>query len=693
MRRWLAIVSVVALATALLAVLPAGMGAAAEVKPIPVDIDPRLKDMPAPPQPSAARAAAAVAQGATTESQCGGDDTTLTIRLTSWDPANPGAQDVVFFKETAPTSTGKATLWVAWDFLATAYGRQDVITCEQLGYLQGSMDAIVATDVEYFGEYIERPAGNENIDVMIYNIVDESYFDPTYPFYIAGFFWGGINEEFDRNMIFIDSLDWENRLGPDATRPYLYEGTVAHELEHLIHNDHDADEVSWIDEGLADLSEYLNGFGHSDGHVVYYLAYHRNSLTDWQGGLEDYGAAYLFQLYLLENFGSEMDDVWDPQWTLDMVDQQANSIAGVEAQTGASMNDLFDAWIMANYLDRPGQETEAGFPIGYTTIDLAPYLSPTYGYWSISRGVKDIYGADSHGNLPVSRYWGGYTSGTVEYPIGASGPYSAVYREYSGMLPSMLINLRGEATSGVSPIEGEWEVASGSANMLTDRMLALKTPVAGGLTLTFSTWFDIEEEWDYGFVEASTDGGSTWSPIPGSITRTSNNPNNSTAWKNSLVGGQASTGAAITGSSAGWVSASFTLPTASNLLVRFAYYTDEATLGRGWFIDQVSVNGFTDGFETGSSNWDLGGWTRTTGQFANDWVTGWSVPQKYGELQWGLADDGTEAACSATNLAVCEFITQLVDTTKLKGAAMVVFANRPGESPFDGNYRILVRKK
>ncbi len=68
-------------------------------------------------------------------------------------------------------------------------------------------------------------------------------------------------------------------------------------------NDHDADEVSWIDEGLAELAIYLNGFGHDGGAVVSYLQFHRDSLTGWESLLADYGSSYLFQLYLLENFG------------------------------------------------------------------------------------------------------------------------------------------------------------------------------------------------------------------------------------------------------------------------------------------------------------------------------------------------------------------------------------------------------
>ncbi|MCQ3976886.1 MAG: hypothetical protein DPW09_25950, partial [Anaerolineae bacterium] len=29
-------------------------------------------------------------------------------------------------------------------------------------------------------------------------------------------------------------------------------------------------------------------------------------------------------------------------------------------------------------------------------------------------------------------------------------------------------------------------------------------------TLNYSTWYDIETDWDYGYVEISTDGGETW---------------------------------------------------------------------------------------------------------------------------------------------------------------------------------------
>jgi len=697
-RKILAAFAILMLLVAALPAATVGAGREAPAVPIAVDISHRLKDRVAPAQPYL-DAVHLPSGGDTANSQCpGGTNEFIVITIPSFDPANPGDQDVVFWKESVGTS---ATLWVAWDYLVTHYGRQDVITCDMLTYLQGSMDSIVDTDTYYFGDYVERPAGNANIDVMIYNIVDESFFDPTFPFYIAGFFWSSINQAFDRNMVFIDSLDWANRLGPNTSpwrgsdpslwRELLYEGTVAHELEHLIHNDHDPDEDSWIDEGMADLAIYLNGFGHSDSHVVYYLAFHRTPLTIWGGGLESYGASYLFQLYLLENFdtkdGSSFTG-WSNTWTRYEMDEQGNSIAGVEAATGANFNDLFDAWMVANYLDDPSQDGAGGFPIGYNEINLAPYNSPSFGPWSIERGINDIYNADHHGNLPVSRYYGGFVSGTVEYPLGEVPAYAPVYGLYKGMTPEMGVYLRGAAQSGVAPNGGSYEAASGGGHLLTDRTLALSTPVGG--TLTFWTWYDIEEEWDFGFVEASTDGGNTWTPLPGSITRTSSNPNHSTAWANSLVGGQATTDTVITGNSGGWVEATFALPAASGVLVRFNYYTDEATNGQGWFIDDVSVDGFSDGFEAGAGNWNLGGWTVTTGLFANDWIAGFVNPiyNKNNKLQT-VAWDYLDGVLSGNN----EIITGVVDTSRLnKDSATVFFANRPGENPFSSGYLLLVEK-
>lgn len=372
-----------------------------------------------------------------------------------------------------------------------------------------------------------------------------------------------------------------------------------------------------------------------------------------------------------------------------MVNEQANGIAGVEANTGEDFSTLFDAWVLANLQDDPSRQAAGGYPMGYRHIDTNPLVTEFLGTWSIRRGIKDVYRAGTTGNLPIDRYTGGAISGTVEFPLGEAEPYSAIYKSYGGANPSLSFRFRGDGESGIAPIQGMYEAFSGAGALITDRMLELDVPVGG--TLTFSTWFDIEEEWDYGFVEASTNGGSTWTKLPGTITSTSTNPNGSTAWAN-VLGSAASSDVVITGASGGWVDASFVLPAASGVLVRFSYYTDEFFEGRGWYLDDVAVNGFADGFESGPGNWSLGGWQLTTGLFPNDWIGAYVNPiRRHGKpnrLDIGYVD-GTVGADGY------ERFSTLLDTSRLgNGRVIFVFANRGStDEAFNAGYLLLAHKK
>ena len=97
-----------------------------------------------------------------------------------------------------------------------------------------------------------------------------------------------------------------------------------------------------------------------------------------------------------------------------------------------------------------------------------------------------------------------------------------------------------------------------------------------GDTLRLWCWYDIELDWDYAYVEVSTDGGSHFHSIPGNIT-TNYNPNGSNL------------GNGITGTSPGWVSGSFPLGAYadSTVLLRIRYKTDGATLGEGFYVDDI----------------------------------------------------------------------------------------------------------
>jgi immune inhibitor A len=133
--------------------------------------------------------------------------------------------------------------------------------------------------------------------------------------------------------------------------------------------------------------------------------------------------------------------------------------------------------------------------------------------------------------------------------------------------------------------------------------MTLKTPVAlpagSSPTLDFSTWYDIEAGYDYVYVEASTDGGTTWSRL-----------------SNDLTGNDAG----IDGSSGGtWVPASFDLAkyAGQSVLLRLNYLTDGGVALKGLLADEITVNAggtvlFDDGAGDGT-NWNLSGFKVTNG--------------------------------------------------------------------------------
>ncbi|MBU8932598.1 MAG: immune inhibitor A [candidate division Zixibacteria bacterium] len=123
---------------------------------------------------------------------------------------------------------------------------------------------------------------------------------------------------------------------------------------------------------------------------------------------------------------------------------------------------------------------------------------------------------------------------------------------------------------------------SGSGNnfnryIKTDSTIAVLT----GDTLRLWTWYDIEKDWDYGYVEVSIDG-SAFTTLEGNITTTSN-PNGNNR------------GNGITGNSLGWVEGLFDLSSyvGQEIYIRLTYETDGYVVEEGIYFDDIyPVNGY-----------------------------------------------------------------------------------------------------
>lgn len=489
----------------------------------------------------------------------------------------------VYLKYFTLRNIGKnCEVWVAnkLSFPAGDPRPDPVITDEQIQKVIDAYDNnIYQKDTDFFGmpdshtgenaalpgimgwsqDYYKPVDGNERLIILVDNIRDENYYDSKYPFFVAGFYWGTIERYTDRNIITLDTNSWETRLDRD------FLPTVAHEFQHLIHADNDSGEETWINEGMADFAQYLCGYGHDWGHVNFYLDHPENSLVSWDEyydcptgpeTLADYGQAYLFQLYLNDHFGKEFIRTLAKD-----TDHGIASVNKVLSQynTGIDFNELFRRFTVALSVDsrNPG--------------------NGIYNFDSIDVKV-DYQGAVDY-NKPGVPAWG------ADYiKLDTNKNIKNIKFDGIDFLPIPWETVNDPAGSGISVL---W----GNAGDEADNKLILEADLTGkqSATLKFDTLYDIEEQWDFGIVQVSADGGKTWNSLSNEHTSSDIDNDGYPAIKDNLPG--------FTGVNDSWTTETFDLtPYAGNkILINFRYMTDWASNGNkvleapGWYIKNIEI--------------------------------------------------------------------------------------------------------
>jgi immune inhibitor A len=152
-----------------------------------------------------------------------------------------------------------------------------------------------------------------------------------------------------------------------------------------------------------------------------------------------------------------------------------------------------------------------------------------------------------------------------------------------------------------SPFAGSKFYYSGTADQMDTAMTKAFTLPAGA-TLSAKARYNIEQDFDYAYLEASTDGGTTWTYVATNLSTTTD-PNGQNL-------GQGITGVSASGD---WVDLTADLSAFSGpVQLRFEYVTDPAQQGQpgaeqytpGFSLDEIAITGqAADGAETNT------GWT------------------------------------------------------------------------------------
>lgn len=372
-----------------------------------------------------------------------------------------------------------------------------------------------------------------------------------------------------------------------------YLTVLAHELQHGIHWYADPAEATWLNEGLSELAVTEAGF--SPGSMGYYLRRPNASLVNWPKDLNsdiglNYGAAALFAHYLRERYvpeGGLPDLLAGPDNGIAAVDAFLAEQGAETAGEPAGFQSVFADWMVANLLD-----ADAG-QFGYDGLDVEASITRT-------QRVGD-------------------EGATVSLP-----QYGIDYVEVKGIDQGAVIQFEADGVTPIlpdDPPDGEcWWTNRGDDTSTTLTRSVTVPAVASGSTapaLTFDLWHDIEEDWDYLYIQVSTDDGKTWDVLPADGTTDANPLGNSY--------GHGYTGAG------GWKEVTVPLADYSGreALLRFHYVTDDAIHGIGACLGDVALSWEDD---STPNRWEPDGFVGINNRVLQEWIV------------WVISDDAKPTA-------------------------------------------------
>jgi hypothetical protein len=357
----------------------------------------------------------------------------------------------------------------------------------------------------------------------------------------------------------------------------LYYGTLVHELQHMIQWHNDPNETVWLDEGLAQVAELVVGFYTSES--ADYLENPAIALEGWEYDDDviyaHYAASYLFATWFWEQLGDEA--------LAALAHDSANglqSVARVLAQfrPEQTVQQFLADWAVANLLDNP----EKYPPYGYRLLRLnrpTPHARVRAVPWELSADLPSF--------------------GVHYLDLRATGSYTLTFAgdTWLDLVPTQ------------SPTRQPLWLAPGFDNLNSTLTRRIDLRGTSNPALTFSLWFDLEEDYDFAFVTLSADNGRTWEPV---------------ATKQSIETpyGPGYTGLSSDrrGHSKGWLHDQISLArhTGSEVLVRFELLTDSGIPSAGLAVTALTLTEEGAGTRE-SADWQPDGFLYGSPQIPRQW--------------------------------------------------------------------------
>lgn len=436
-------------------------------------------------------------------------------------------------------------------------------------------EEIYPTNREFFGsEWTPGVDGDPHLYILLAEDLGGT---------VAGYFSPGdeylpeVKEFSNGHEMFLLSAD---RLNLASDFSY---GVLAHEFQHMIHWYTDTNEESWVNEGFSELAALLNGYGNGQVEQAYgavpSLQLNRWS-SDPQINRAHYGASFLFFTYFLDRFGESVTKALVAHTAngMESIDLVLEELGIVDPLTNQIIraNDIFSDWAITNYLHdgtvRDGRFAYHNFPDAPAmraaqTVSDCPSGIITR---SVSQYGVDYIKINCEGELIIN------FDGSVEVDIMPVDPHSGRYTFFS--------NRSDESNTKLTK---EFDFSE----------------VSGPLTLSYWTWYDIEEDYDYVYLTASRNGES-WEILTTPSGTDEDPSGNSYGWG---YNGKSGDGPK-------WIQETVDISqfAGETVQLRFEYLTDAAVNTEGFLLDDVSIpeiEYFSD-FEEDGGGWQADGFVR-----------------------------------------------------------------------------------
>ncbi|MFD9306640.1 immune inhibitor A domain-containing protein [Streptomyces sp. NPDC060048] len=386
-------------------------------------------------------------------------------------------------------------------------------------------------------------------------------------------------------------------------------------------------------------ADHDGNFDEPDGYLDHLVVVHAGKDGTWGGGTQGKDAVWAHR--------------WFAYWN------QAGS-AGPEGNK-AGGTPVGDTGIWAGDYLTGGENSGAGLFSHEFGHDLGlPDLYSSDGdnsvnFWSLMSSASYLgRGRNSTGEFPGDLDpWSKLQLGWLQYTEADAGRTTRATLGISGYNTedpqALLVHLPPSVTTTelTDPFEGASQWWSGTGdfmdNTLSRTVDLTGTPAGTAARLDARVWYDIEQDFDFLTVEASTDGGAGWTALPGTVDSVP-------------IGAKG-----ISGSSAGWARLSVALDrfAGQSVQLRLRVTSDSNTHGKGVTFDDIRVTAgdgpelLRDGAEQGANGWTAVKWSRTQGRTGSEQhprayfvenrrYTGYGSMLRTGPYNFGFTGDKVE---------------------------------------------------